>query len=101
MKDSGDYVVARRCTLPFLMHLVQTCRRFDVPSTVVLTVWIFGRNIRFVRALTRRFSARLPSLATAWPKLGSLAQTSQRPDTTAPNEGSSTWLSHPSTVVMP
>src|SRR5256714_1769518 len=63
------------------MHEVHTLRRFGVPSMMVWTVWRFGRNIRLVRENTRRFNAFLPSLETLCPKLGSLAQTSQRADT--------------------
>src|SRR5262245_4936548 len=75
---------AARRTLPFLMQEVQTSRRIDVPLITVRTVWMFGRNMRDERRLTRRFRALLPVRATRRPKLGSLPHTSHREDTLTP-----------------
>jgi hypothetical protein len=71
----------RRSTLPALRQEVQTRTRCGVPLMTVRTDWMFGRNMRGVRDLTRRFNAFLPKRATLRPKPGSFAQISQRADT--------------------
>src|SRR3954471_2735458 len=76
----AEYYEVRRWTFPAFRHAVQTLSFTGWPSTVALTGWMFGRNIRAERPSTRRLWALRPSRATRLPKLGCLPHRSQRFD---------------------
>src|SRR3954453_5238774 len=76
----AEYYEVRRWTFPAFRHAAQTLSLTGRPSTVALTGWMFGRNIRAERPSTRRLWAWRPSRVTRLPKLGSLPHTSQRFD---------------------